>query len=82
MLLGIHSQKIFHIYIMFWSFMHLHWVFCSVCVGGGGTFCPLPVSFVVNLALPLNAFAQIGTSYYVIKSKFENQVYTGIQWRF
>lgn len=68
---------------MFWSFMHLHWVFCSVCVcGGGGTFCPLPVSFVVNLALPLNAFAQIGTSYYVIKSKFENQVYTGIQWRF
>lgn len=79
MLLGIHSQKIFHIYIMFWSYMHLHWVFLS---GGGGTFCPLPVSLVVNLALPLVAFAQIGTSYYVIKSKFENQVYTGIQWRF
>lgn len=57
----------------------MHWVFLS---GGGGTFCPLPVSLVVNLALPLNAFAQIGTSYYVIKSKFENQVYTGIQWRF
>lgn len=68
LLLGINSQKIFHIW--------------GGGGGGGWYFLPLPVSLVVNLALPQIAFAQIGTSYYVIKSKFENHVYTGIQWRF